>query len=197
MVVQLLYATLLYCLAPQAWARGELPSLAGTQRRAVPTVQEVQQDLGARLSPNASLWFPGSPQFANDSSRWNKYATGGTLVVVDVATAEDVSQAVRTFIYGPIEGLPLRFYFQVKFANRKHLPFLARNQGHGNIKSLRKIEDGVLIHTAALKHMELVSNESAVKLGGGINDQELWNFLVSNGKESGKLCLWLLSEFQH
>lgn len=63
-----------------------------------PSAASVQQDLGRLLSKGATLYFPGSPQFANATSRWSAYAEPKIAVVVEATTAEDVSTTVRFFI---------------------------------------------------------------------------------------------------
>lgn len=60
-----------------------------------PSVSSVQQDLGRLLSKGATLYFPGSLQFANATSRWSAYAEPQIAVVVEPTTAEDVSTTVR------------------------------------------------------------------------------------------------------
>ena len=61
-----------------------------------PNVSSVQQDLGPLLSKGATLYFPGTPQFANATSRWSAYAEPQIAVVVEPATADDVSTTVRS-----------------------------------------------------------------------------------------------------
>ena len=61
-----------------------------------PDVSSVQQGLGPLLSKGATLYFPGNPQFANATSRWSAYAEPQIAVVVEPATAGDVSTTVRS-----------------------------------------------------------------------------------------------------
>ena len=60
-----------------------------------PNASSVQQGLGPLLSKGATLYFPGSSQFANATSRWSAYAEPQISVVVEPATAKDVSTTVR------------------------------------------------------------------------------------------------------
>ena len=73
---------------------------------------EIQQSLGPRLSPNATIYFPGGSQFAEATSRWSSYGEPNISVVVEVATAADVAATVQ-------------------YANSVQMPFLAVNRGHG------------------------------------------------------------------
>ena len=66
-----------------------------------PDVSSVQKDLGPLLSKGATLYFPGTPQFANATSRWSAYAEPQIAVVVEPATAEDVSTTVRSLANEP------------------------------------------------------------------------------------------------
>lgn len=61
-----------------------------------PNASSVQQGLGPLLSKGATLYFPGTPQFANATSRWSAYAEPQIAVVVEPAIAEDVSTTVRS-----------------------------------------------------------------------------------------------------
>ena len=61
-----------------------------------PDASTVQKGLGPLLSKGATLYFPGTAQFANATSRWSAYAEPQIAVVVEPATAEDVSTTVRS-----------------------------------------------------------------------------------------------------
>ena len=59
-----------------------------------PNVSNIQRDLGPLLSEGATLYFPGSSQFANTTSRWSAYAEPQIAVVVEPAMAKDVATTV-------------------------------------------------------------------------------------------------------
>ena len=61
-----------------------------------PNTSNVQQGLGSLLSKGATLYFPGTSQFANATSRWSAYGKPQIAVVIEPATAADVSTTVRS-----------------------------------------------------------------------------------------------------
>ena len=60
-----------------------------------PTPQNVQRQLGPLLAKGASLYFPGTPQFQDATSRWSTYKAPNIAVVVEPGSAKDVATAVR------------------------------------------------------------------------------------------------------
>ena len=60
-----------------------------------PTPQNVQRQLGPLLARGASIYFPGSPQFQNASSRWSSFGAPNIAVVVEPGNARDVATTVR------------------------------------------------------------------------------------------------------
>lgn len=79
-----------------------------------PNASNVQQGLGPLLSKGATLYFPGTPQFANATSRWSAYAEPQIAVVVEPATAEDVSATVQS-----LQRAIQRPIFIANFYNRR------------------------------------------------------------------------------
>lgn len=59
-----------------------------------PNSSRIQKDLGPLLSKGASLYFPGTSQFDNATSRWSAYAEPQIAVVVEPANANDVATTV-------------------------------------------------------------------------------------------------------
>lgn len=51
--------------------------------------------LGLLLSRNASVYFPGRPEFENSTSKWNAYQEHNVLAVVEPGDDQDV--AIETF----------------------------------------------------------------------------------------------------
>ena len=58
------------------------------------TPVNVQQELGSKLSSNASLYFPNGIEFANLTQRWSDHTEGNITFVVEAGTTEDVAAAV-------------------------------------------------------------------------------------------------------
>jgi hypothetical protein len=55
---------------------------------------DIKTDLGPRLSSNASIFLPGSSQFADATLRWQEWRDPNITVVVEVATEGDVQETV-------------------------------------------------------------------------------------------------------
>lgn len=76
-----------------------IPSFIGHTRsdnftRLPPSVSTYQQELGPRLSKNATLYFPNSPGYINDTERWAANTKSNFSVVVVPGTAQDVAATV-------------------------------------------------------------------------------------------------------
>lgn len=59
-----------------------------------PNMSTIQQELGRRLSKNASLYFPGSPGYINDTDRWAANTESNFSVVVVPGIDRDVAVTV-------------------------------------------------------------------------------------------------------
>ena len=56
---------------------------------------DVNSTLAPLLSPGAAAWLPGTEGFTVATERWSPRINPEFDIVVDVATAEDVSHTVR------------------------------------------------------------------------------------------------------
>ena len=54
------------------------------------------ENLTSRLSPEASVVFPGEPAFSDSTSRWREWHAPNVSVVVKVNSEKDVQETVRT-----------------------------------------------------------------------------------------------------
>lgn len=72
--------------------------------------------------------------------------------------------------------------FQVKFANKYKLPFLAVNQGHGTVTSLSNVKRGVNIYVHALGSIEVAADRNSALLGGGTYVDPVIKELATYGK---------------
>ena len=59
------------------------------------TQAQIVYELGPMLSRQASIYFPGSLDFANATDRWNAYAAPDIRVVVEPGSDDDVAATVR------------------------------------------------------------------------------------------------------
>lgn len=75
---------------------------------------------------------------------------------------------------------------QVKFSNKKHVPFLTYNGRHGALTTLGKMDYGVEIFLEKLNSVEIAEDGKTVKVGGGTNSKVLIDALWEAGKQAGK-----------
>ena len=71
-----------------------------------PSLFTIQQELGRRLSKNASLYLPNSPGYINDTERWSAETKSNFSVVVVPAIDRDVAATVTsnsTSVYTRLE----------------------------------------------------------------------------------------------
>lgn len=61
----------------------------------LPSNSALQLELGSSLSKKAALYFPGQPEFMNDTTRWADNVTPNFVVSVEVGTEDDVATIVR------------------------------------------------------------------------------------------------------
>lgn len=76
-------------------------SLPGTEiiaRNPTPNILQIQADLGPKLSEAASLYFPGSPEFGNQTERWSAATESDVLIVVVARCEKDVETAVCSVV---------------------------------------------------------------------------------------------------
>ena len=76
-----------------------IPSISGHIRSEnftwlAPSIPNVQQELGRRLSKNASIYFPGSPSYINDTAKWAANTASNFSVVVVPGIDRDVAATV-------------------------------------------------------------------------------------------------------
>lgn len=74
------------------------PSMRHTRRDDVttlpPSMSTIQQELGRRLSKDALLYFPNSPGYINDTTRWAAETESNFSVVMVPAIDRDVAATV-------------------------------------------------------------------------------------------------------
>jgi hypothetical protein len=58
---------------------------------------QILRELGPMLSSNASIYFPGSSEFANATERWSAFRGPSIRVVIEPGTDDDVAATVRGF----------------------------------------------------------------------------------------------------
>lgn len=136
-----------------------------------PSPKHIQNNLGPQLSKNASIYFPGSAQFADGASRWSTYDSPNISVVVEVANADDVSKTIQ-------------------YANSVNMPFLAVSRGHGYANTLGKLKHGIEIWLTQLDTIEVAADGNSALIGGGVYIKQVIDALTPHKKVAGKLDAW-------
>ena len=142
------------------------------------------QKLGARLSQEAQVFFPGSNGFQDAASQWSGVRAHNVRVVVVPATPEDVSETVSDFRQAADGGREAH-KCQVKFANHFDVPFLASVSGHGT-RTQRDMDGGILIRLNKLNTVDIAPDGKTAQFGGGITVKTAIETLWSANKQTGK-----------
>ncbi|KAB8220157.1 FAD-binding domain-containing protein [Aspergillus novoparasiticus] len=121
--------------------------------------------LSERLSSSAKIYYPGSDEFEEASSRWSNLETPTVNIVVVPSTENDVVETV-------------------KFANKKELPFLAYNGAHGAITTLGKMTSGIEIYLDQLSGVDIAEDGKTVTIAGGTKSKLVTDTLWDAGKQT-------------
>ncbi|KAJ5180966.1 hypothetical protein N7492_004176 [Penicillium capsulatum] len=124
--------------------------------------------LEGTLSPSAKIYFPGSAEYAQLTTRWSTLEEPRVDVVVVPGTEDDVSHTVT-------------------FANTENIPFLAYNGGHGATTTLGKMDHGIAISLSQLNSIKITDNGETATVGGGVMSNDVVDKLWAHGKLTGKL----------
>ncbi|KAI5459238.1 hypothetical protein BGZ63DRAFT_456033 [Mariannaea sp. PMI_226] len=123
------------------------------------------EELSSRLSPEASIAFPGEPTFSISTSRWREWHSPDVSVVVRVQTEKDVQETIR-------------------YANQHGLPFVARSGGHGATEALADAKDAVLIDIRGLDKIQVHESGRSAVIGGGASVKQVVHDLWAAGKQT-------------
>ncbi|POS71124.1 hypothetical protein DHEL01_v210479 [Diaporthe helianthi] len=123
------------------------------------------QALVKSLSSTAKIFYTGSDEFNNFTTRWSNLELPTVNVVVRPAIEKDVVETV-------------------KFANKKGLPFLATNSGHGAITTLGNMKSGILLDLDELTGVKIAEDGQTVTVAGGTKSHVLSRALWDAGKQA-------------
>ncbi|KAI0883287.1 FAD binding domain protein [Annulohypoxylon maeteangense] len=127
--------------------------------------RDYAKELGERLSRNAHIYTPGSDNFAAATTRWSAAHAPEAKLVVIPSIENDVAETV-------------------KYANELGMPYLAVNGGHGAIKTVGKMKNGIQIWMHQLNGVELSEDETQAKIGGGAKTKAVTDALWAAGKQT-------------
>ncbi|KAL9111384.1 MAG: hypothetical protein Q9227_004261 [Pyrenula ochraceoflavens] len=136
----------------------------------------IVSELGPRLSPGSSIILPDSSTFAEADDRWTRWRGPNITVAVQVATEQDVQETVR-------------------YANENDLPFLAKVGGHGAIKSLAEVQNGIEIWMVGMNAISVSQDGKSATIGGGVESKDVTDTLWAAGKQTvtgGCECVGML-----
>ncbi|KAG9231838.1 FAD binding domain-containing protein [Amylocarpus encephaloides] len=125
------------------------------------TAADVQRQLGPRLSRQAVIYAQNDPRFENATMRWQVYNPPSISVVVQPGIEADIPHIVR-------------------YANRKSIPFLTVNTGHGSTISLGKFK-GIQIYMNPLNKITISRDKKSALFQGGVYGQQIISYLWGKG----------------
>ncbi|RYP58486.1 hypothetical protein DL769_008937 [Monosporascus sp. CRB-8-3] len=121
--------------------------------------------LSKKLSSSARVYYPGSDDFEEASTRWSNLDIPTVNIIVVPSTENDVVETV-------------------KFANNKKLPFLAYNSAHGAITTLGKMTRGIEIYMDQLSRVDVAKDGKTVTIAGGTKSKLVTDTLWKAGKQT-------------
>ncbi|KAF2276857.1 FAD-binding domain-containing protein [Westerdykella ornata] len=155
--------------AATAWAVASvLPVVSGNPTDLYNIFPRQNYDLSTlrpKLSANAQIYLPGTPEFTNLTVRWSNLETPNPNIVIVPATERDVSEIV-------------------KFAWTKDIPILGYNGHHGAITTLGRMDSGIEIYLPLLNSISIAKDGKTVTVGGGTNSKKLVDALWAAGKQT-------------
>jgi hypothetical protein len=156
--------------------------LAGDELAGKCPITDVDQ-LGKKLSKAAKIFFPGSNEFLQASTRWSVLEVPKVNIVVVPGTEKDVAETVSVRPSGCSASANVSS--QVKFANKKAVPFLAFNTAHGAITTLGRMDHGIEIYLSQLNDVKISPDGKTVEIGGGTVSKKVTDTLWAAGKQTG------------
>jgi hypothetical protein len=138
--------------------------------------QDVGSGLTRRLSRGARIYYPGTTEFNQSTTRWSTLDAPFITITVEPATENDVVETV-------------------KFANERKIPFLAVNGGHGAITTVGEMDYGIEIWMRQLRSVSIAKDGKTATFGGGVLVKNVTDALWAAGKQTvtgGCECVSLL-----
>jgi len=143
-------------------------------------------ELTPLLSGHALVFLPGSVYFNKTSTRWSVLEAPTPNIAIVPGTENDVAEIVC------LPPSPLRncmfpdlvLVHQVKFANKKNLPFLAYNHMHGSITTLGAMDHGIEIYLGQLSGVTISEDGNTATILGGTNSKLITDTLWEAGKQT-------------
>ncbi|KAI0467422.1 hypothetical protein F4859DRAFT_525339 [Xylaria cf. heliscus] len=124
-------------------------------------VTSVETELGALLSPNASIFGPTDPRFANTTERYTNYAVPDVEIVVVPGTENDVA-------------------ITVAYSNENSIDFLAVNRAHGHAFATSTFK-GLMIDMGVLQDIQIQPGQKSAWFQGGTYDGMVMEYLWDKG----------------
>ncbi|KAK4172529.1 hypothetical protein QBC36DRAFT_337676 [Triangularia setosa] len=121
--------------------------------------------LARTLSGQTEIYFPGSAEFDEATTRWSNVGAPIANITVVPAVESDVMKVVR-------------------IANNCNIPFLAYNGRHGALTTLGQMSWGIAIDLRALSGVTISADGQTATVKGGTNSKVLIDTLWAAGKQA-------------
>lgn len=144
-----------------AWAL----SIFDMQAPLTPLPAAFSRELSPLLSPNASIFLPGSTGYQQATDRWQVWQAPSLDVVVKVTCEHDITETIQ-------------------YANEHGRPFLAISGGHGVNTHLGRVENGVGIWMRGMNDVILAEDGQSATIGGGTLSGEIVHTLWAREKQT-------------
>jgi len=139
---------------------------ANAHKHAKDYAAQVREHLTPRLSEDATITFPGEPEWDELNIRAASPRVNPHYVaVVEVATEADVQETIKA-------------------ANKLKLPFLAVAGGHGWTNTVSNVKNGIQINLRRLNTASVNADGKSATVGGGTLVHELVTALYAEGKQA-------------
>lgn len=125
------------------------------------SVAKVQQELGATISKESTIFGPEDARFANATERYSTHAVPHIEVVVVPAIEDDISVIVA-------------------YCNDNSIDFFAINRAHARTYSVGAF-DGLMIDLGQLLNIEIQPDEKTAWFQGGTYDGQVMDYLWEKG----------------
>jgi hypothetical protein len=183
---------------------------------------QIRTELGPQLSSGAVIIDADGGDLKAATKRWQEFASPNFTAAVMVTNEQDIIATVRSypqdrelFPPGAQSKLELHisldfpcaintifcsvdFYLclsQIKYANKYSIPFLAVNAGHGEIKSLAGMKNGISISLGKMNKVSVNYDGTTANIQGGATNLDVTTVLWKAGKQTGRSTAHFANSF--
>lgn len=85
--------------------------------------------------------------------------------------------------------------FQIKYANKRNVQFLAMTGGHEATDTLSRVNNGIEIWMRKLNSIAIAPDGTTATIGGGVLSKEITDALWTAGKQTGQVYDFQFEQF--